>query len=116
MPVVSVRLSEPAAARYQALADQAWPRPISLSAYLKLRLEEGDAIAENIASLRLDLAALADRLAADTGQARAGPAGTENVALVLETLLLLRRLTKPEILKSVHTDMKRLGFDAFTGQ
>lgn len=86
MKVVSIRLSEAAAARYQALADQTWPSPIALSTYLKRRLEEGDAIAEHLDSLRLDIR----DLAVDVGRGHGLPDGGQVDSVAIETLLLLR--------------------------
>ena len=105
MKVVSIRLSEAAAARYQALADQAWPNPIPLSTYLKLRLEEGDAIAEHLDSLRLDIR----DLAVDIGRENRRPDGGQANSVAIETLLLLRAVTNPQQVRMVQAELQRRG-------
>ncbi|MFC3654126.1 mobilization protein [Dyella humi] len=106
MKVVSIRLSEATAARYQLMADQVWPSSIPLSTYLKQRLEEGDAIAEQLASLRLDVA----DLAAATKQ-RDGLPGGQPDAVAIETLLLLRAVANPRAVRIVHGELQRLGIN-----
>lgn len=105
MKVVSIRLSEAAVARYQAQADQAWPSPIPLSTYLKQRLEEGDAIAEHLDSLRLDIR----DLAADIGRGHGRPDEANSVAI--ETLLLLRAIANAnqQYVRMVHAELQRQG-------
>jgi hypothetical protein len=103
MTVVSIRLSEAAVARYQALADQVWPSPIPLSTYLKRRLEKGDAIAEHLDSLRLDIR----DLAVDVGRGHGVPDGGQANSVAIETLLLLRAIANPQHVRMVHAELQR---------
>jgi hypothetical protein len=105
MKVVSIRLSEATAARYQALADQTWPSPTPLSTYLKQRLEEGDAIVEQLASLRLDVADLAVAKQRDEGH------DGQPDSVAIETLLLLRAIASPQHLRIVRAELQRQGID-----
>jgi hypothetical protein len=104
MTVVSIRLSEAAVARYQALADQVWPSPIPLSTYLKRRLEKGDAIAEHLDSLRLDIR----DLAIDIGRGN-GRDGSHADSVAIETLLLLRAVANPQHVRMVQAELQRQG-------
>ncbi|QAU24563.1 hypothetical protein EO087_11665 [Dyella sp. M7H15-1] len=105
MKVVSIRLSEAAATRYQAMADEAWPNPIPLSTYLKRRLEEGDAIAEHLDALRLDIR----DLAVDIGRGHGRPDGSHADSVAIETLLLLRAVTNPQHVRMVQAELQRQG-------
>lgn len=105
MKVVSIRLSEAAVARYQALADQVWPSPIPLSTYLKRRLEKGDAVAEHLDSLRLDIR----DLAFDVGRGHGLSDGGQVDGVAIETLLLLRAIANPQHVRMVHAELQRHG-------
>lgn len=94
--LISIRLS---ADEHQCYTRAAADLGLSLSEYLRLRLVSigDDYVADQIAQLRLTLL---DNATTEEN---------ETTALMLETVLLLRRLCKPSELRSVHADMQRLG-------
>lgn len=93
---VSFRLSAKAYSRYQAEAHQLG---MGLSAYLRMRLDSDDGVSEQISQLRL---ALLDQAASEFP-------GNTPAPVMLELLLLLRRLVSPADLRSVHQELTRLG-------
>jgi hypothetical protein len=98
---ISFRLSDPAYRRYESAASD---RGMTLSAYLRDRLEVDDQIAEHVAQLRLTLM--------DTGAS--GADGAPVLPLLLELLLLSRRHSSPGDMRAVHLELERQGIPPWT--
>ena len=98
---VSVRLSASMHQRYEQAAAE---RGMSLSAYLRDRLEIDDQMAEHVAQLRLTLM--------DTPAS----AHTDIAALpiLLELLLLARRNAPPADRRAIHLELQRHGIPAWS--
>jgi len=105
---ICVRLSDETRRRYE-IASAA--RGISLSQYLRERLENEDYIAEQISDLRLIL--LDDR--AYQQEVDAESLRVETWSVLLELLLLTRQNAPPEQLRVVHNELSRLGMQAWAG-
>lgn len=98
---VTFRLSPEKHEAYLAQANQCG---LSLSAYLRFRLEQEDAVSEQFKQLRLMLV---------EPDHTAGPPTGSDSPMILELLLLMRRLVAPDDLRSVHLEMQRLGMPAW---
>ncbi|MPS79659.1 MAG: hypothetical protein E2591_16445 [Achromobacter sp.] len=93
---ITFRLSDAARRRYeQAAAD----RGMTLSAYLRDRLEVDDQVAEHVSQLRLTLL---DNAPSEQSHASLLP-------ILLELLLLTRRQSQPGELRAVHHELERQG-------
>ncbi|CAB3842479.1 hypothetical protein N5C72_19480 [Achromobacter mucicolens] len=93
---ITFRLSDAARRRYeQAAAD----RGMTLSAYLRDRLEIDDQVAEHVSQLRLTLL--------DSGVG--GQPDASLLPILLEMLLLTRRHSPPGDLRAVHLELERQG-------
>ncbi len=98
---ISFRLSDAAYRRYESAAAD---RGMTLSAYLRDRLEVDDQVAEHVAQLRLTL------MDAGTSSAEAAPM----LPIVLELLLLSRRHSSPGDMRAVHLELERQGIPPWT--
>lgn len=101
--LVSFRMSEDMHMSYlQAAADLG----ISLSEFLRLKLESiGDeAVADQIAQLRLTLI--------DTKDPAESTA--ESYPILLETLLLLRKVCTPGDVRSIQNELRRIGYSPWS--
>lgn len=93
---ITFRLSDAARRRYeQAAAD----RGMTLSAYLRDRLEVDDQVAEHVSQLRLTLL--------DNAPSKQSDASL--LPILLELLLLTRRQSQPGELRAVHHELERQG-------
>lgn len=93
---ITFRLSDAARRRYeQAAAD----RGMTLSAYLRDRLEVDDQVAEHVSQLRLTL----------LDNAPGGQPDGSLLPILLELLLLTRRQSLPAELRAVHHELERQG-------
>ncbi len=111
---IQLRLSEEIKARYE---DEAASRGMGLVPYLRQRLEQGDAIAEQLAELRTLIADGFDRLeSAGTGMSASGSgSGAVDPGMVIEMLLLLRAVVGEGKLGIVHGELRRQGLPVWTG-
>lgn len=98
---ISFRLSDAARKRYEAAAAE---RGMTLSGYLRARLEIDDQVEDHVSQLRL---ALLDRDESESGGAAPTP-------LLLELLLLARKQASPAELRAVHQELDRLGHAPWT--
>lgn len=98
---VSFRLSASAYQRYEASAAQIGMR---LSQYLRFRLESDDSISDQVAQLRLSLLDAGPTLEGDQ----------TSIPLLLEMLLLLRRLASPADVRAVHHELQRQHLDPWS--
>ncbi|AYD66043.1 hypothetical protein DVB37_20535 [Achromobacter sp. B7] len=98
---ISFRLSDAAYRRYESAA---LDRGMTLSAYLRDRLEVDDQVAEHIAQLRLTL------MDAGAGGSDASPM----LPILLEMLLLSRRQSSPGDMRAVHLELERQGIPPWT--
>ncbi|ARP92845.1 hypothetical protein CAL14_18370 [Bordetella genomosp. 9] len=98
---ISFRLSDPARKRYEAAAAE---RGMTLSSYLRSRLEVDDQIEDHVSQLRL---ALLDRDESES-------VGSAPTPLLLELLLLIRKQVSPAELRAVHQELDRLGHAPWT--
>ena len=98
---ITFRLSAEAWRRYENAATE---RGMTLSAYLRDRLEIDDQVAEHVSQLRLTL----------LDQDATGFPHNTLAPLVLELLLLVRRITSPADLRAVHQELARLGDQPWT--
>lgn len=78
----------------------------SLSDYLRRRLEIADSTAKELEAIR---ALIVDYKS--TGQSSVN---TDALACAVESLLLLRSLATPQMVRSVHTDLQRLDLKPFS--
>ncbi|WP_323000528.1 mobilization protein [Denitromonas sp.] len=102
---------------------EASARDLPLVGYLRQRLEAGDAMQGELATLLNQVFALrqlVERLAGAREVAPAAPAaapvGGGRDSMVAEVVLLLRTLSKPANLQVVHAEMKRLGIPVWQGE
>lgn len=98
---VAFRLSAQTHRRYEQAAAQAG---LSLSKYLRNRLEAEDSVADHVEQLRLTLL---DNGAGDGADAHLLP-------ILVELLLLARRNSSPGDMRAVHTEIERQGLHAWT--
>ncbi|MGE8672149.1 MAG: hypothetical protein ACN6PB_03840 [Achromobacter kerstersii] len=98
---ITFRLSDAARRRYESAAAE---RGMTLSAYLRDRLEVDDQVAEHVSQLRLTLL--------DVGVG--GQPGESLLPLLVEMLLLTRRITSPGDLRAVHLELDRQGVTPWT--
>lgn len=91
---ITFRLSDAARRRYEQAAAE---RGMTLSAYLRDRLEVDDQVAEHVAQLRLTLM--------DNGACASDVAPT--LPILLELLLLSRRHSSPGDIRAVHLELER---------
>jgi hypothetical protein len=99
---VSLRLSDE---KWRMYSDQAQAAGMGLSTYLKRRLEHGDEIAEQLASIRRVIQATA---AASPAEAPDG--------LLIEILLLMRSVVGDAKLNVVHSELRRQNLPIWTGK
>jgi len=101
---ISFRLSDASRKRYAIAAAQ---RGVSLSQYLRERLEIEDQITDHVDQLRLEL--FDDR---DNQQG----VGTDHGAapILIEMLLLARQRVTPAHLRTVHRELVRLGIQPWS--
>lgn len=99
--LISIRLSDKEHQQYLIAATKLG---ISLSEYLRIRLASVNEseVAEQIAQLRLTLLDNPGEMPADLWPA------------MLEVLLLLRHICKPADVRSVHSELGRLGYDTWS--
>lgn len=98
---VSLRLSDE---KWRFYSDQAQTAGIGLSTYLKRRLERGDEIADQLASIR--------RLI-QSGPSASPDAFTES--MLVEILLLMRSVVGEAKLAVVHGELRRQNLRIWTG-
>ncbi len=84
----------------------------SLAAYLRDRLDKSDETLEVISSLRREITSLR-LMVEDMNETKSNNQGTqESVApTLLEIILLLRQLCRPEQLKIAQGELERLGYE-----
>jgi len=102
--VLQVRLSEPTWERYSAEATAAG---MPLSTYIRQRLEQQDATADQIAELRHVVEDSVEAQRRGTPEP-ASAAATEG-AVSLETLLLVRQLASPQKIDIAQKELERRG-------
>ncbi|WP_235488640.1 MULTISPECIES: hypothetical protein [unclassified Achromobacter] len=100
---VTFRLSADAHRRYEAAAKHSG---MSLSQYLRARLETEDTVADQVAQLRLTLL--------DAGPDAAQPERAGTAPILTELLLLARRAAAPGDLRAVHAELERQGVRPWT--
>ncbi|MDG9970264.1 hypothetical protein N7638_19645 [Achromobacter mucicolens] len=93
---ITFRLSAAARVRYEQAAAE---RGMTLSAYLRDRLEIDDQVAEHVSQLRLTLLDYAPN----------GQSDGSLLPILLELLLLTRRQSPPAELRAVHHELERQG-------
>ncbi|MFJ3465189.1 hypothetical protein [Achromobacter spanius] len=93
---ITFRLSDAARRRYEHAAAE---RGMTLSAYLRDRLEIDDQVAEHVSQLRLTL----------LDNAQNGQSDGSLLPILLELLLLTRRQSQPGELRAVHLELERQG-------
>jgi len=98
---ITFRLSDAARRRYEQAAAE---RGMTLSAYLRDRLEVDDQVAEHVSQLRLTLL--------DGGVG--GQPAESLLPILVEMLLLTRRITPPGDLRVVHLELDRQGITPWT--
>jgi hypothetical protein len=108
--VIPIRFSDEEHARYEAMAAEAFPKPLPLSTYLKRRLAAGDNMADAIRVLGYAVDDLSRRKP-DQYRDDAAPADTSRI--LLEILLLLRAVANPQHVRSVQSELQRLGIGAW---
>lgn len=116
--VVSIRLTDEVIARYTELAAAQLPRPLSLTTYLKKRLEEGDNVLDELYELRRQVEELANRLDDGIGGHGAGaavPGTPADRSLALEAVLLLRTLLPLNKVTPVHKEIERQKLPVWNG-
>ncbi|EBC1886512.1 mobilization protein [Salmonella enterica] len=108
---IKFRLTPEKHAQYE---DEAARLGKPLGTYLRERLEADDAVRDELAALRREVASLHHMIEdlADAGPRGQAEPGTNPVQI--ETLLLLRAIAGPERMKPVKGEMKRLGIDVWT--
>jgi hypothetical protein len=109
---IQLRLSEEKKAQYE---DEAASRGMGLVPYLRQRLEQGDAIAEQLAELRTLIADGFDRLESARTGAPATGSGAIDPGMMIEMLLLLRAVVGEGKLGVVHGELRRQGLPVWTG-
>ncbi|CUJ49989.1 Uncharacterised protein [Achromobacter kerstersii] len=98
---ISTRLSDAAYRRYERAAAE---RGMTLSAYVRDRLEVDDQVAEHVTQLRLTL------MDCGVGGEDASPAQS----ILVEMLMLVRRLGSPGDMRAVHLELQRQGITPWT--
>lgn len=102
---ITIRISED---EHLAYLSAATDLGMGISEYLRLRLvsQSDEHVADQIAQLRLTLIDVNDPMEQGAAQS----------AMLLETLLLLRRVTTPADVKMVHAELQRLGYEPWSAQ
>jgi len=98
------------------LEDEAARKGKKLATYLRERLEAEDDVYGELASLRRELVSLhhtVEDLAVALPQPTDGT-GQGGTAIQIETLLLLRAIAGPDRMKTIRSELKRLGYDIWT--
>jgi hypothetical protein len=108
--VIPIRFSDEEHARYEAMAAEAFPKPLPLSTYLKRRLAAGDDMADAITMLGRAIDDLGHH---DVGQRHADISPADTSKVLLEILLLLRAVANPQHVRSVQGELQRLGIGAW---
>ncbi|WP_029461064.1 hypothetical protein [Solidesulfovibrio alcoholivorans] len=111
---VQVRLSMEKRLQYE---DEAAQRGLPLSTYLRMRLEEGDRINENLAALRIMMldgfSNIESRLKKE--QKSQQPEDDIDYGMMIEAIFLLRKIASPMDLNMIHKELKRQGIKIWTG-
>jgi hypothetical protein len=108
---IQLRLSAERRLLYET---EAANRNLPLGTYLRERLENGDALLEEISALRQAISmAIKNTSAAQSNHA--APTPSTNLSIQIETLLLLRSLNNPQKLQIIHGELKRLGLKVWDG-
>lgn len=102
--VVAIRFPEPVWARYSA---EAQAQRMALGAYLRERLEQRDAIADELAGLRRAVEERA--LTRPLERAEAGATAGLDQAVALEMLLILRQVAGPQRASIAQKEVERRG-------
>ena len=100
---INVRLSAKQQRQYEAEASRL---NMPLASYLRERLEANENIFEEIASLRRPV----DRAATTLEN------NSDNEAIILEILFLLRQMVQPEKMRIAHNELTRLGYNVWRGK
>ncbi|CAB3802737.1 hypothetical protein LMG28614_05685 [Paraburkholderia ultramafica] len=111
---ISVRLSEE---KWQLYSDLAQAQGVGLSTYLKRRLEQGDQLAEQLASLRRVIEASLiprDEPAAPSGPGAPATSPRQD-GILLELLLLMRSAVGEAKMGVVHGELRRQNLPVWTG-
>lgn len=112
-PPINLRLTPE---KQLILEDEAAQVGKPLSTYLRERLEAEDDTCARLNSLQMDLASLRHLVEdlAETGIEGGGSGmAAGDRAMMIEALLLLRHLCKPEQLREVRADMRRYGVEVW---
>jgi hypothetical protein len=104
--VVSVRLSE---AEYQRYSSIAADKQLSLSTYLRERLDPQDSVSDQLEALRRAIEDAAGRRSVDRNAPT--PPTTNDQAALLELLLLLRQFAGPQKMDVAQKELKRRGIE-----
>lgn len=97
---VSIRLTKSEQQKYEA---QAINSELSLSTYLRQKLEYNDRLLEEITSLRRTISQLTEVNYEH-----------EDSAMMIELLLLLRQIAQPKHMQLAHGELKRLGLNPWS--
>lgn len=112
---ITIRLSAEKQLFYE---DAASRRGQGLSTYLRERLEEADTIRDQLSTLRNELAVIRHKVENLAGQNIEGGSGMAEAdrAALIEALLLLRHLCKPEQHNEVRADLRRFGITMWSAE
>lgn len=111
---IKLRLNQDKRYQYE---EEAAARGLSLPAYLRMRLEEGDRINENLAALRIMMldgfSNIESRLKKE--QKSQQPEDDIDYGMMIEAIFLLRKIASPMDLNMIHKELKRQGIKIWTG-
>lgn len=112
---IKLRLSQDKRYQYE---EEAAARGLSLPAYLRMRLEEGDRINESLAALRIMLVEGFSNIEAalDKGKHTRGSDKGFDLGMMVETVLSLRKIIKPLDMNMIHKEVKRQGLKVWNGK
>ena len=85
---------------------------IPLATYLRERLENTDALFEEISALRRTISQITQNASSTSSQS----ISQTGLSIQTETLLLLRSLVNPQKLNIVHSELRRLGLNVWQAE
>lgn len=112
---IKLRLNQDKRYQYE---EEAAARGLSLPAYLRMRLEEGDRINENLASLRIMMLDGFSSIESALNNGKHSQVSDKrfDYGLMVEAVLSLRTILKPMDMKMIHSELKRQGIGVWTGK
>ena len=108
---IHLRLS---AEKQHLYESEAASRNLPLVTYLRQRLENGDALLEEISALRRAVSMATKNISAAQSSEET-PTPSTSLAIQIETLLLLRSMASPQKSQIIHGELKRLGLKVWDG-